>query len=465
MGNITETIYCKLPIAGQNILISLYGFKITLQRYGKEFDRISNFLKESQFFSEAEIIEYQRENLVKIISHAYYNVPYYREIFDKRKLTPRDIRNVNDLHKLPILTKKDIKDNFKKLIATGLSGKKLIHGHTSGTTGTPLDILWDKNTVLITNALLWRQRNWAGLNFGERFSTFFGRVSVPISQKKPPYWRYNFAHKQVLFSSFHLTRENLKYYFDKLTTYKPVAIEGYPSNIFILAKYLEYLDQKFPVRSILTTSETLHQYQREVIEDRFCCKIYDYYGMAERVVFATECEMHKGHHLNSEYGITEIVNSDGMASGVDQLGRIVATGLHNYGMPLIRYATNDVSLLRKDKCTCGRTLPLLADVTTKAEDIITTRDGRYISSSALTHPFKPLDNIEESQIIQDDINGIRIKIVKKAGYSDHDTKHLINEMQMRLGNDMNIKIEFVDEITRGSNDKFRWVISNVPLRF
>ena len=465
MGALIDDIYHKLPISFQNLTISLYGYKITLERYRNEFTRLRDFLGKSQFFSEAEILEYQRENLIKLISHAYHHVPYYKEMFNKKKLTPKDIQNVTDLQKLPILTKKDIKENFNKLIALNLNRKQLKHGHTSGTTGSPLEILWDKNIVLVTNAVLWRQRNWAGLYFGDKFATFFGRVSVPISQKKPPFWRYNLAHKQLLFSSFHLAKKNLKYYFDKLADFRPVSIEGYPSNMFLLAKYLENVGHKFPVHSILTTSETLHEYQREIIEERFCCKIFDYYGMAERVVFATECEKHTGHHLNNEYGIAEIVASDGTSTGMGKLGRLVATSLHNYGMPLIRYATNDVSALKADKCSCGRSLPLFEDVTTKAEDIVSTKDGRYISSSALTHPFKPLNNIAASQIIQEDIDHIRIKVVKNNGYSDQDTKHLIKEMQKRLGNDMSVEIEFVDDIPRSDSGKFRWVISNVPLRF
>jgi phenylacetate-CoA ligase len=133
-------------------------------------------------------------------------------------------------------------------------------------------------------------------------------------------------------------------------------------------------------------------------------------------------------------------------------------------MPLIRYQTNDVTALKTKECPCGRKFPLIEDITTKAEDILTTKDGRYISPSVLTHPFKPLHNVVESQIIQEDLEHIRIKIVKRETYNNGDSKFLLDEFKKRLGAETKIEIEFVDSIPRTKAGKFRWVISKVPLQ-
>jgi len=460
-----ESFYEKVPILAQNILLSIYGYLIQRERHGSDFDKISDFLNKSQFYSIQELQEYQKEHLLLLIKHAYENVPYYNEKFKASKLLPTDIKDICDLHKLPILTRSDIHNNFEKLIARNIDRKKMKMGHTSGTTGSPLEFLWDHNLIVMNNGVHWRQRNWAALNFGDKFAVLLGRVIVPIKQKRPPFWRYNYIHKQLWMSSFHLTKDNLKYYIDKLYAFKPVVLEGYPSTMYILAKYLDSQNIVFPLKSILTSAETLYPQQREIIEKVFSCKIFDYYGMAERVVFATECEKHEGHHLNMEFGITEILKKDGEAAEDGEIGRIVATCLHNYGMPLIRYRTGDVSAISRKKCSCGRELPLMNNVTTKAEDIVTTKDGRYISSSVLTHPFKPLQSIAESQIIQENIESLTIKIVKKPGYNDEDEKHLLTEFSRRLGSEMKFQIEYVDEIERTKAGKFRWVISKVPLKF
>lgn len=464
MPSVTTRIYEKLPVFGQSAVISLYGLRILRERYGREFGKLREFLAMSQHFSDEEMREYQSDRLKSIVEHAYHNVPFYRDAFDRQHLKPRDIVDVDDICKLPIIRKDDIKANFGRMISKGFGSRDLSHGHTSGTTGSPLNVVWDHNVVVANNAVLWRQRNWAGLKFGDRFATFFGRVVAPIRQKRPPYWRYNLAHRQMLFSSFHMSKTTLPHYFEALRSFEPECIEGYPSNMFLLARYLEASNERFPVKAILTTSETLHGYQRELIEDRFQCRIFDYYGMAERVVFATECERHAGHHLNSEYGITEILLPDGTPAGAGQMGRVVATSLQNYGMPFLRYETSDVSALKQEKCACGRVLPLLEDVTTKAEDVVSTADGRFISPSALTHPFKPISSIAESQIVQESINLLVIRVVRKDGYSEEDSRRLVTAMRERVGEGMKIELVFTEKIPRGGNGKFRWVISKVPLK-
>jgi phenylacetate-CoA ligase len=103
------------------------------------------------------------------------------------------------------------------------------------------------------------------------------------------------------------------------------------------------------------------------------------------------------------------------------------------------------------------------DVTTKAEDTLTLKDGRLIPPSVLTHPFKPLNSIEESQIIQKDYDRIVVKIVRRQDYTDRDTQHLVRELKSRVGEDTAIEIEFVEGLPRTAAGKFRWVVSEVPL--
>ena len=228
-----------------------------------------------------------------------------------------------------------------------------------------------------------------------------------------------------------------------------------------MAKFINDSGNTFPVKSVLTSSETLYPLQKEAIERAFECKVFDFYGLAERVIFATECGEHTDLHLNFEYGLTEIVDESDVPLGEDEKGFIVSTSLQNYGMPLIRYKTSDVSAIKNQQCTCGRHMPLLEKITTKAEDIIVCPDGRLISPSILTHPFKPIENIEESQIVQKDVNNITIKIVKKVDFKNEDAEKLLEGLKYRLGEDMNVNIEFVSKIERSASGKFRWVISKV----
>lgn len=464
LKKISNFIYDSSPVCIQNSLLSLEGRRLWEQRFDREFEKVTELWEKTQWLSRHELVEYQNENLNLLIKHSYETVPYYQRVMKERKLSPKDIKKVTDLHKLPILTKDILRANFKELIST-TPNSKLYEGHSSGTTGTPINVLWDRKVIIVHNAALWRHRSWAGFEFGRSYASLLGRVIVPIKQKKPPFWRHNKPWNQLFLSSFHLEEKNLPYYLEAMKQYGIEALQAYPSTAYILARYLQQAGEYFSLKYIFTSSETLLDLQREVIEERFKCKIYDCYGLAERVMYAGECPSHEGYHLYMEYGITELVNEYNEVVNDGKYGRLLATGLNNYGMPLIRYEVGDISAYKTDKCSCERGLPLLEAITTKAEDIVVTNDGRFISSSVLTHPFKPMDNIEKSQIIQETPEELIIKIVKRANYSDKDTKILLREMYKRVGDAMKIKVEFVNDIPCSSNGKYRWVISKVPLKY
>lgn len=465
MNELLQKVYDRCPSFIQNIGVSLYGLKIYRREYGKKFDKLFDEFEKRQWYSLAEIKEYQNEKLRIMIKHCYDNVPYYKKIMAERKLKPFDISSVDDLPKLPLLTRKDVKDNFSDLLASNMKRSQMIMGHTSGTTGSPLDLAWDRQICLYKNVVDWRQKKITGLSPGDRIAFFLGRFVVPLSWKKPPFWRHNWVLNHLFCSSWHMSQENLKYYLKKFRSFKPKAIEGYPSTMYILARYILTLGETMPLQAAFTSSESLMPYQREAIEKAFECRLFDFYGMAERVVFATECEVHKGKHLNMDFSITEVLDTDGNPSAYGELGRIVTTGLHNFAMPLVRYQTSDVTALIEKPCSCGRAFSLMESITTKDEDIITAKDGRYISSSIMNALTHHLTSIAEHQIIQEDRNHVVMKIVKLPSYSEKDTEYLLKGLKQSLGEGMSVKLDFVDSIPRTKAGKFRWVISKVPLEF
>lgn len=460
-----EKIYNISPICLQICYLNVKAFELYIERYGNKFWKLFEEFERNQWLSRYEIDEYQNDKMRLLIKHAYNTIPYYNKLMNDLRLVPDDIKTKEDLDKLPILRKEDIKANYNNLISNKYNKFNLRHGHTSGTTGSPLNICYNIKTCVVHHIADWRQKYWAGLKYGEPYASLQGRVIVPINQKKPPFWRKNYINNQLFLSSFHLKEENIPYCFDKLERDEIKTIEGYPSTIYILAMYLNENKKPFPLKSVLTSSETLFDYQREAIERAFCCKIFDFYGMAERVVFATECAEHKGHHLNSDYGITEFLDSNNEPVEKGKMGKIVATSLHNFAMPLIRYQTNDSSSLKSEKCSCGRTFPLMDDVATKDESIITLPDGRLISPSVLTHPFKPMYNIIESQIIQERLDLLIVKIVKKESYTRKDEEKLLSAFKDRLGDKIEVRVEYADSIPRTQNGKFKWVISKVAPKF
>lgn len=466
MNKNLAAVYAATPVWGQNLLLTAFSTWLERERYSGRYDEFQELLARTEWYSQADLEAYQDERLRVVVAHAYEHVPFYRERFDALKLTPADIRTRADLPKLPLLTRDDIRERFDDLRSRAFPAGSLRTGHTSGTTGTPLTIGYDRDTVWMTYAVFDRHYRWAGCRLGrdgDRIAVARGNVIVPLDQRTPPFWRRNHRHHQLLLSSFHLSKQNLPAYFDALAAFQPAVMDGYPSTLFLLAKYLQTTGQYFPVKAAITSSETLYDFQREVIEERFKCRVFDYYALAERAVFSHECDRHEGHHLAMEYGIAEVTDDAGAPLPRGTVGRLVGTSLHNLAMPLLRYVTNDHTGLRKGSCSCGRHLELMEDVTTKAEDVLTLGDGRLISPSVLTHPFKPLDCIEGSQIVQTEPTAVTVRLIPRATYTEAHSTQLVRELRARLGDDVRIDVQFVDQLETSKNGKFKWVISKVPL--
>lgn len=466
MNHVASALYRRTPVWGQNLLLTAYGRLLERERYGGRYREFVDLLGKTEWYSSAELEAYQDERLRAVVSHAYEHVPFYRRRFEASRLTPADIRGRDDLPKLPLLTRDDIREHFDDLRSRAFPERQLRTGHTSGTTGTPLTVGYDRDTVWMTYAVFDRHYRWAGCRMGrdgDRIAVARGNVIVPLDQRQPPFWRQNHVQNQLLLSSFHLSKDNLPAYFEALGDFRPAVVDGYPSTLFLLARYLKSRGEYFPVKAAITSSETLFDFQREIIEERFQCRVFDYYALAERVAFSHECDRHHGHHLAMEYGISEITDAAGHPVASGQAGRLVGTSLHNLGFPLIRYVTNDMTAFRTDLCPCGRQLEQMEDVTTKAEDVLTLKDGRLISPSVLTHPFKPMDCIEGSQIVQTEPDLVTVRLIPRDTYTEAHTAHLVHELKARLGEDVRVEIEFVKELETSRNGKFKWVISKVPL--
>lgn len=466
MNRYAAMLYRMAPVWGQNLMLTGFGTLLERERYGGRYKEFQTLLAASEWWSRGDLDAYQDERIREIAAHAYATVPYYRRQFEARKLTPADIRGRADLPKLPLLTRADIKANFDDLRSRDVTPRALKTGHTSGTTGTPLTVGYDRDTIWMTYAVFDRHYRWAGLRLasdGDRIAVARGNVIVPLNVTKPPYWRYNRRQNQMLLSSFHMSKDNLPAYVEALTAFRPAVLDGYPSTLYILGKYLESRGQTFPLRAAVTSSETLYDFQRQTIEKAFKCRVFDYYALAERAAFSGECDHHDGHHLSMEYAASEVVDAQGAPAPRGTIGKLVGTTLHNRAMPLLRYVTNDMTSLRERPCSCGRGLDVMDDVTTKAEDVLTLQDGRLISPSVLTHPFKPLDCIEGSQIVQTAPDRVEIRIVPGPTYTAAHTTHLLHEFRDRLGAGVTVDVQLVEALETSKNGKFKWVISRVPL--
>ncbi|HDG97270.1 MAG TPA: phenylacetate--CoA ligase family protein [Desulfobacterales bacterium] len=457
-GNLLTKVYFSSPRSIQKIALNLYGYWQARQRFGGEFKKVLEELEESQWWAPSELEELQNELLRKMIKHAYENVPYYRRVFNERGLKPADIKTKEDLPKLPFLTREIINEHFDELVARNFPRKEMVLHHTSGTTGQRLKgfYLPKKLRWTINYAHLYRFYRWAGFDVGERRVTIAGRFFT----NRPPYWMINWAEKQLLLSTHHLSARTVDVYIERIRKFSPQAIQGHPSAIAYLARRLEELDITIPVKAVLTTGEQLYPDQREIIERRFQCKVFDAWGHGESAGMAAECEKHMGYHIASEYGIIEIIERKELSNELsDGVGEIVATSLHNYAMPFIRYRTGDLGSLAGYNCPCGRGLPLLSKIIGRIDEIITTPEGKVVLPVAFRTSFAKLDFLEEYQFVQEKANEYRMFIVDNGRIGMKEQSKIMEILHYYLGTSANLHLELVTEIPKTPGAKQKLIVN------
>lgn len=457
MGSLIERLYFSSPLIVQNLCISLYGYKLYRERYIGKHDEYFHQLLQSQWYSTAELEQLANKRFTAMVDHAVKNVSFYRGLVQKERLSHRETIDLKRLTEFPIVTKEQLREWPNEFIAQNFRTSQLIKISTSGTTGKTLGIFIDYDSRRYGYAFFSRLKEWAGVNSGLPSVTFAGRTILRPDSVKPPFWRYNRVMNNYLFSSYHLSPQNLPYYVDALLNIQPVFIDSYPSSLYIIAKYMQEnnLCGIYP-RAIVTSSETLWAHQRDLMEAVFKCQVYDQYGSAEQVVFISQCE--KGtYHIHPEFGIVEFLREDGSPAKPGEMARLVCTGFTNLAMPLIRYDIGDTAILSEERCTCGRNFPVIEKLIGRTDDILVTPDGRQIGR--LDPVFKGLGSVIEAQICQVALNRVIVRIVPGETFGEVDRKRITEELRKRLGVLVEISIETVLAIPRTSTGKFRGVVS------
>jgi len=459
MNRIVENIYFKSPVILQNFLISAYGYKLFHERYSGNHDKYLKVLLKTQWYTKEKLMDLINKTFVELFNHAILTVPFYQKLLEKGIISKKDIRSIEDIKKLPIISKEMIRENPTEFLSKKYKEKSLITINTSGTTGKTLNIFVDRDSRRYAYAFFSRLKDWADIKSELKNVTFAGRTIVRPDETRPPFWRRNIKMNNYLFSSYHLSPDNIKFYVDKLKSIQPHYIDSYPSSLYKIADYMKN-ESTFEMspKAIITSSETLFDYQRETIEKVFGCPIFDQYGCAEQVVFVSQCE--KGtYHVHPEFGFVEFIRENGSEAMPGESARLICTGFTNLAMPLIRYDIGDTGILSNQACLCGRNFPVIEKILGRTDDILIMRDGRHVGR--LDPVFKGLQSIKEAQIIQEDFDTILLKIVPDKGYIEEEIKNIVWELKKRLGSQAVINVDIVEKISRTATGKFRAVISKV----
>jgi phenylacetate-CoA ligase len=448
-------MYDKAPIGLQNMMISASGYQRNWSRYGHEYQKHRAFLLRFDALPLERKQEYQIEQAKSLISYAMSHSEFYAKLY--RGFDPQSIRSLDDLKALPVLEKETLRSNIDAIITIPRRGA--VEGHTGGTTGMSLVVLFTRRDMMRRMATLDHFKARTGFeNRRMRRATFNGKHIVPPMQKAKVFWRYNAACNQMIYSSFHITEENIPYYIDSLNRYKPDAIDGFFSSICDVANYIERHGTvlHFRPRAIYPTSETLTPAGRELLTRVFGCEVFDQYASSEGAPFITECPRHT-YHIEMSSGVFE--RMDG------QDDEMLVTSFTTYGTPLIRYRIGDSLMVPSapKPCGCGISSIIVDGIKGRRLDFLFTADGARINAGNVANLFKNLPNaIIRAQCEQTMMGKVLIRLeIDEARYLPEYDDILRREFRAKFGDTTKIDIQHVDGIPREASGKFRMIINKV----
>lgn len=454
---VLDSIYKKLPTIAQHAAVSIYGLYWRQLRFGSGYRKFVEKYSERELYTNTQWEEWQSNCLRSILPLCSNHVPYYRENWSNSQVRAAVD---GDLTALPLLEKEPIRSAPKSFLREDMHPLRPQIFLTSGTTGTPISSYYTISELRQSLALREvRSARWAGVSFALPRATFSGRLVEPNPDSKGPFYRYNAAEKQAYLSAFHLRPDTANQYVDALHRHNIQWGTGYAVSFYILGRFI--LDNNIPapnLKAIITTSEKLTPEMRMVIEEAFGCKIFEEYSTVENAIFASECEQGR-LHVSPDVSVVEILHPDGTPCKSGEPGEVVVTTLSRTYQPLIRFRLGDVAMWDAEPCPCGRQMPIIKEVVGRIEDIIVGPDSREMVRFHGVFTNQP--NILEGQIIQESLEEIQVKVVTLDGFGKPDIDDIISRVKTRIGENVNVTVVPVKEISRTKAGKFQAVISRI----
>jgi phenylacetate-CoA ligase len=442
--------YHRLPPVLRSAAATLRGWYLNRWRYSAASPRLVEQTLERDYWSPAQWKSWREGRLAYVLYRAATRVPFYRRYWESQRR--RGFRaSVERLENWPLLEKDTLRNNPHDFVADDCDTRKMFREQTSGTTGKSLEIWRTRETVAELYAIgEARTLVWDGIPSDARWARLGGQLVVPVQQRRPPFWVWNAAMRQLYLSSYHLAPDLIPHYLDALSRYRIVYLAAYPSALNALAHEVIRLGRRdLAMAAVYTNAEPVMPEQRETIERAFQCPVREGYGMTETVAGGSECPAGRLHQW-PELGHIEILPD----------GELVCTGLLNADMPLIRYRVGDRGRPAAGDavCECGRTLPLLGSIDGRTNDLLVTADGRQIFW--LNPVFYGL-SVRQSQIVQEALDRLLVRIAPAPGFTTSHEQVIVNRLRERMG-DVQVAVERVDEVPRSANGKLRAIINNLP---
>jgi phenylacetate-CoA ligase len=403
-------------------------------------------IKQMQHYSRDEIHAWQEKRLKSLIDNAYSHSKYYYTLFKQTGLHPDDIKTTADLEKIPVLTKKIIRENFDDIISDNIDAIPHKKSATGGSTGDPTKYWLDHRSWSMSNANSIVNWEKVGYHYGDAYIAL-GSTSLFVDKK--PSLKHQIYYKiknKTGLNGINMSDDVCQEYIALIRKRKINFIYGYASSIYLLAKYASDNNQNLSIKACFPTSEILTDRFRKTIQDAFKCKILNCYGAHDGGITAFS---HEREFFEVGYNsVVSIENPD-----TNGTGPALVTDLSNYAMPLINYKLGDEIRIDNSK---NKNYPyngqVINDVLGRTSDIIQLENGRTLTGPGFTILFKDLP-VEHYSVVKNGANSIKCSVVKLSDFDQSHEDIIKSTFMKQMGENTNFKLEYTNEIPLSKSGK------------
>jgi phenylacetate-CoA ligase len=405
--------------------------------------------------SRDELKSFQERKLSRLLGFASRSVPYWRDLLRHAGVAPDKVASVEDLSLIPISSKDDLRTHpLEHILATGCRRNRLVRHMTSGSTGKPFTVwrsVWEEHLI---NLFRIRAHRMAGLRVGDRTASvreksLTGRdrgIPGQIRQISGIYREYSI---NALQPPAHIVEE--------LRKLQPDVISGYASTLSHTARLLiKGKDALIRPRMVITGGEVLDPRFRSFIEKGFMAPVFDFYGAHEFNLLAWQCPEGNNYHVCDDNVIVEILR-DGKPVPPGETGEVVATALHSYTMPFIRYRTGDLAVRGPEFCVCGRPFATLREIKGREIDLL------YLPGNRVLHPYEIVNDrvisngdwIFQHQLVQLAEDEVILRIATDGQPEKDKVEALHQYGSGKLGPEVRFRVLLVSDLPVEPGKKFR----------
>jgi phenylacetate-CoA ligase len=409
-----------------------------------------------------------RARLLALLRHAGASSPYYRELFAARGFDPRKPSAVNNLQRLPLVTKELLARHKEGMRSRRYRPEHLVTSFTGGSSGTPTGFFQDPACSLQRLGRQWGILDRCGYRLGQRCGLIWGVHADLPDPSRPPGLKARlrqFATARESLCCTVMRRADLLDFHRRLQRFRPHVLYGYPNAMEEFALFIRS-EGLAPLRvaTVICTAERLTGRQRALFSQQFSAEVYNLYCTREHGCIGFECREHNGLHIDAGSVYIEILEK-GRPVPPGQTGDIVVTDLLNYGMPFIRSRIGDRGSLSPTPCSCGCALPLLQAFEGRVTDTLYRADGSSVAGLMLVDMFLDDPLIENLQVIQNRVGDVELLLEVRGPFGATDEQRVRDETRHYMGDGTAIQIRLVPEIPRNPRSgKFQEVICRVTDR-